>query len=305
MNTSCFLMFRKLTRHIGIVFLSIVLTGSCYQATAASSREVLTTILPLYIFTANILNGINGVHLQLLIEGENANPHVYTMTVQGVKKIASAEVIIANGKAEEFFDLGKIKDLNPRARVVLTHQVSSRVSYLSPIDARNPHTWLSPKRAIIECEEIGKALQEAFPEYDAAIGENVKIYRKKLEVLSERIFSMVSKAGGFDIITFHDALDIFAIDFGASILYHIEEVHGIPPSPKRLADILDTIKAKGGKVILVSESPEPDTITSMIAGKTDAPVVWFDPIISGEKNVTRYEETMLRNVEKLISSFTM
>lgn len=298
-------MFQKSSRSIAILFLPIIIVTGCWKIASASNINVLTTILPLYIFTGNILDGIDGVRLELLIEGENANPHIYSMTIEGVKKISSADVIIANGIVEEFFNMDKIRDMNPRARIVLTQHVSAREGNLPGMDFRNPHTWLSPKRAIIECEEIGKVLREALPEYDDAIKENVKRFRKKLKKVSEQISSMLHRAGKLDIITFHDALDIFAADFGTNILYHIEEVHGVPPSPKKLAEILDRIKEKGKTVILVSESPEPDAITSMIAKKSNAPTVWFDPIISGEKNLTRYEETMIENVEKLVSSFTM
>lgn len=298
-------MFKKPSNTTAVLFLPIIFVLCCLKCASASTKNVLTTILPLYIFTGNILNGIDGIQLELLIRGENANPHTYSMTIEGVRRISSAHVIIANGKAEDFFDLGKIRDMNSHAKIVLTHNVSARAGYLPPIDIKNPHTWLSPKRAIIECDEIGKVLGEAFPEYADVIKENLKRYRVKLETVSNQISSMLQKAGSLDIITFHDALDIFSVDFGTNILFHIEEVHGVPPSPKKLAEILDTIKSKGGRVMLVSESPEPDALTNIIAKKSKAPTIWFDPIISGAKNLTRYEETMIENIKKLVSSITM
>lgn len=305
MNAAPTFVHRNIILSLAAILLSLSLATFAGKPASAADRNILTTILPLYIFTGNLLNGIDGISLELLIDGDNANPHTYSMTIKGLKKISAAHVIIANGKAEEFLDMEKVRDMNPRAALVLTHNVSSRAKHLPSVKTSNPHTWLSPKRAILECQEISRALGEIFPHMKGTIEENMRGYRKRLEALSDQIASSLGAAGNLEIITFHDALDIFAKDFGISILYHIEEVHGIPPSPRKLGEILETIKARGSRVILVSESPEPDAITKMIAARSNAPTVWFDPIISGNTHLSRYEKTMGENVEKLATSFTM
>lgn len=296
---------RNIKRFLAAFLLPLSLVSFAGKPAPAAGKNILTTILPLYIFTGNLLNGIDGISLELLIDGDSANPHTYSMTMEGLKKISSAHVIIANGKAEEFLDIEKIRELNPRATLVLTHNVSSLAKHLPSVETNNPHTWLSPKRAILECQEISRALGEIFPHMKGTIEENMRGYRKRLDALSDQIVSSLGAAGNLEIVTFHDALDIFAKDFGIRILYHIEDVHGIPPSPRKLGEILETIEARGSRVILVSESPEPDAITKMIAARSNAPTVWFDPIISGDTHLSRYENTMGENVEKLITSFTM
>lgn len=296
---------RKASLFIIAFWLALLIVPLRGRPSSAAGKNILTTILPLYLFTGNLVNGIENIHLELLIDGENANPHTYSMTIEAMKRISKAHVIIANGKAEEILDFEKIRSMNPSAKILLTHSASASAEDLPTIDGKNPHTWLSPKRAIVECEEIVKTLVTAFPDLKESIEGNMRGYRKKLEVLAGQLALKLSRVKSAEIITFHDALDVFAADFGVPILYHIEDVHGIPPSPGKLVKILEAIRVRNNRVVLVSETPEPDPITSMIAKKSNATTVWFDPIISGKRNLARYEETMMENVEKLVSSFTM
>jgi zinc transport system substrate-binding protein len=170
----------------------------------------------------------------------------------------------------------------------------------------NPHTWLSPKRASLECDAIGIFLTGAFPEGSYLIRKNLEEYKKSLELLSEWISRMVFQNRRLRLITFHDALDIFAADYGLLAPVHVEEVHGIPPSMEKIVFLVKEASSHKGDTVIVSESPHPDPITRRISEMSGAPIVWFNPILQGKKDDDNlYKKMIEESVEKLLPSSTM
>ncbi len=296
-------------RVLSWAILIFLLSGSLFPFSSYGLRErkmkILTTILPLYIFTRNLTRGIEGVELELLIDGAKSDPHTYSLTIADVKKIAGSDLIIANGRAEESIDFSKIRAANLRAPILFTHDASVHGKGLPPVKDSNPHTWLSPKRASLECDSIGRFLMGAFPEESSLIRKNLEEYQKSLEILSGWISRMVLRNRLLRLITFHDALDIFAADYGLLAPIHVEEVHGVPPSMQKIVFLVKEASSHKGNTVIVSETPHPDPITRRISEMSGAPIVWFNPILQGEKEETLYEKMIEESVEKLLPSSTM
>ena len=92
------------------------------QAAEVKEKEIrlriVTTTLPVTIFTLNVVGQTPGVLVEMLLPPNLGCPHDYDLTPGEMKRISRAEVIIANGLGLEGF-LGKpLQQANPRARVI-------------------------------------------------------------------------------------------------------------------------------------------------------------------------------------------
>lgn len=294
--------FNKKVFVLTLILLVVTLMYPYRSALYAQQKKVVVTILPLYIFTLNLTRGIEGFNVELLLDGSNADPHFHTLSLREMKMIATSPILVANGKVEESLDFMKIKDVNSHLKIILVHEKSAKATNLPKINVLNPHTWLSPKRAILESRTIAKGLIDLFPQERLAIENNLDGFTKRLKLLSRRVMGTLSTFSGLGLVTFHDGLDIFCADYNVEIIGHVEDVMGVPPSPRKIARLVEKIRKFPGRVIIVSESSSPERITEKISRISGAPVVWFDPMIVGEKQSTYYEETMEGNVKRLIDS---
>lgn len=85
-------------------------------------------------------------------------------------------------------------------------------------EGRDPHIWLSPKRAIAIIEIMTNELIEAYPEDEALFIKNSKNYIKELEALDEYIQSMVENAQTKDFIIYHPSYGYLADDYGLNMI---------------------------------------------------------------------------------------
>jgi len=85
-------------------------------------------------------------------------------------------------------------------------------------EGRDPHIWLSPKRAIAMVEIMTQELIKTYPEDESVFTENSKKYIKKLEDLDEYIQSKVAEAEIKDFIIFHPSYGYLADDYGLNMI---------------------------------------------------------------------------------------
>src|SRR5512145_1118926 len=116
---------------------------------------VLASFLPMYVFTRNVVGDAPGVAVDLMLPADLGCPHDYALTPGDMKKIASAELFIANGLGMEEFLGAPVRKVNPGIRIVET------AAAVPPVredggdrGGVNPHAWVSPKSAILQVREI-------------------------------------------------------------------------------------------------------------------------------------------------------
>lgn len=85
-------------------------------------------------------------------------------------------------------------------------------------EGRDPHIWLSPKRAIAMVEIMTQELIKTYPEDEALFTENSKKYLEKLEDLDEYIQSKVAEAKTKDFIIYHPSYGYLADDYGLNMI---------------------------------------------------------------------------------------
>lgn len=148
----------------------------------------------------------------------------------------------------------------------------------------NPHYWLDPYNGRIIAKNICNRLKQLDPEHAADYDSNLASFHLKLDgamfgsklteaVGGEKLWELLlngqlnkfvqektlsldgwlGKMKPFEkanIVTYHRSWSYFANRFGLNVVEELEPKPGIPPGPKHVLEVMETVKAQKVKVIL-------------------------------------------------------
>ena len=287
----------------------------------ADAREgekirILTSFLPVYIFTKNVAGDREGIVIDSLLP-DNVGPHDYQMRPSDMRKVADADLIIINGLGLESF--AKKILAGARAGGIVFESAKG----LPLLDASgeeeghdhdhadhhdhdgdfNPHTWVSPKMAVMQVQNIIEILASADPEGAGEYRGNGAIYIQKLIALQKEMEDGLKQLKNRKIITIHSAFDYLARDLDlelAGVVYHTP---GEAPSASQIAGLSKLIMKQGIKAIF-SEPQYSDKMAKLLAKETGAKVYLLDPVATGTPSMDHYENVMRRNLSTLKKALT-
>ena len=128
--------------------------------------------------------------------------------------------------------------------------------------------------------------------------ENANNYISKLERLKQEMHEKLVNIEDKQIITFHEAFEFFAEEYGLKIAAVIEREPGTYPSAGEVAKIIDLVRSKDIKAIFV-EPQYSRSAADTIARETKVKVYTLDPIVTGNLNKEAYIELMRNNMNAL------
>ena len=279
-------------------------------AAAADPLRVLTSFLPMEIFTRNVVGDTPGVTVESMLPASMGCPHDYALTPGDMKKIASADLFIANGFGMEEFLGEPVRRANPKIRIVETARGIRPIrggdvgpsgegggKGPGPGDV-NPHTWVSPRNAILQVREIEKALSAARPADAAAFRRNADAYVSRLSALAEEFEAAAKTFRRRNIVTFHNVFDYLARDIGLTVVGKIETAPGQEPSAGEIRNLSRTIRER--KVPAVFSEPQySPKLAEALAREAGVPVRVLDPVATGSPALAAYEDAMRRNLSTL------
>jgi len=269
------------------------------SAGAADPLRVLTSFLPMEIFTRNVVGNTPGVTVESMLPASMGCPHDYALTPGDMKKIASADLFVANGFGMEEFLGEPVRRANPKIRIVETARgvIPIREGRDAPGDV-NPHTWVSPRNAILQVREIESALSAAKPADAEVFRRNADAYVSRLSVLAAELEDAAKTFRRRNIVTFHNVFDYLARDLGLTVVGEIETAPGQGPSAGEIRDLARTIRER--KVPAVFSEPQyPPKLAEALAREAGVPVRVLDPVATGSPTPTAYEDAMRRNLSTL------
>ena len=260
--------------------------------------RVLTSFLPMYLFTRNVVGDAPGVGVEMMLPPSLGCPHDYSLSPGDMRKIAGADLFLANGLGMEEFLGAPVRRANSAIRVVET------ASSLVPLRAggghgdANPHTWVSPRNAIVQVRAIEKALSAASPENRPVFRRNADAYVGRLESLVREFDEAAGRFRRRNIVTFHNVFDYLARDLGLTVVGYIEGTPGQEPSAGEMRDLIRAIREKGAAAVF-AEPQYPERLAAMVAAEAGVPVLVLDPVSTGSTALTTYEEVMRENLRTL------
>ena len=288
---------------IPIFILSIFFMVCSFVSIAASETKdikIVASFYPMYIMAKNVAKDVPGVSVQNLTPPLTGCLHDYTVTTNDMKKLADAQVFVANGAGMESF-LDKIIAQHPTIKII---QLSEGIPLIKGEgnEGDNPHLWVSISNAIIQVKNLGKAMEEFDSLHKELYAKNTADYVAKLETLRQKMHSELAPYKGRSIITFHEAFPYFAQEFDLKIAAVVEREPGSEPSAKELADTIELVK-KNGIPALFSEPQYPAAAAGTIAKETGAKVYVLDPAVTGPDDYDAYINIMEDNLKVLKQAF--
>ncbi len=296
-----------------LAFSLMLLSGCGVVKKQEYKKLIAVSFYPVYIFTINLTHGIDGLEVQSVGEQNTGCLHDYTITAKDAKLLSDAAVLIVNGAGMEGFleDLYSaneklaIVDSSKGAHVICSEhhhhhhdeETDVEMQYLSHVSF-NSHIWMSVENAKTQVYNIKRGLVEAFPEYEGEINHNYELYISRLSILAQEIADAKEGVKDIKVFAFHNAYEYMSEDFGFDITETIETDEGGEPSAKQLGQL--SVKAKEENINAIFVEPYyTGTSAEIISRETGVKVYTLNPVTSGEKTKTAYEDIMRENIKVL------
>ncbi len=302
---------KKIT--VAILTAALLLLSGCGVGAKRenSQKTVAASFYPVYIFTANLLDGVDTVKVECMAQQTVGCLHDYTLLAGDVRLLADADAFVINGAGMEQFitdvykNVDGLKIIDSSAGIELLcdecdhdHGDGGEDEHRGHHHENNAHIWLSVKNAVTQVKNIADGLAEVFPEYENQIKSNCENYVKRLNSLYNELVESSASLSGEKVITFHEAYIYMAKELGLEIFDSIESDEGGEPSAKELASLCDEIKEHNVKA-LFTEPQYNGTAADILAAETGAGVFVLNPVVSGGSELTAYEDIMRENIETI------
>ena len=315
-----------------ILAVSLGLTGIYVTLNSDEQPEekkyIVTSFYPMYVMTANLIDGISELQVTNLSEPKTGCLHDYQLTPADLKLLSKADLFVINGcdmesfldnVMEEYQDLTIVETTSGQTPIQgeehdheqedVDHQEEhdheqEDVNHQEEHDhvhESNGHMWMSVASYRGQVEYLAERLCEQYPMYATQIADNAKAYDSQLEALAQRQEKLTAKTGGTDVVLLHSAYAYVAKDYGweVSVLMDLDEEDQVAAlSAGDLALAVSEINEKGIRVILAEETYGA-SVAESLEQETDAKVVYLDTCNRGDFSLDSYLVSMNHNIDLL------
>jgi ABC-type Zn uptake system ZnuABC Zn-binding protein ZnuA len=273
-------------RHASIRALVAGLAAAACSGTEPPAPGVAVSIFPLYDVVRRVAGDRARVHLVL---PPGHDHHSFDPRPQDVAGLAQSALVFGVGLGLDDW----VQDLasHAGAGAATVFEVGPLLDPILMPDGKtvDPHFWLDPVRM----QQAVDVIVGALTNLDAEEGP---LYRQRGEEVKQSLHELhreiARRAGGWtkrSIVTFHDSMRYFADRYGLEVVAVVEPVPGQEPTPKHLAEVVETLKTT--QAALLSEpqlDPRPARVLGSEAG---VPVFEVDPQ-GGSPSTDSYEKLM-------------
>ena len=293
-----------------IMVLSLLFTAGCGATVTESTTDsvIAVSFYPIYIFTLNLVDGIEGVTVKCMAEQSSGCLHDYTLSARDAKLLSDAELFVINGAGLEGFmdDISEavgdlpVIDSSVGVALICSHEDDHEDDH-GHSHENNSHIWLSVENAKKQVLNIKNGLVANYPRYEKQINQNYDSYIERLSQLSLQLAENYPMVQGKEIITFHGAYEYMAAESGFIVSECIESDEGAEPSAKRIAHLCDVIPQKNVKALFV-EPHYSGSAADILAAETGVRIYVLNPVTEGENSLTAYEEIMEQNIQTILKA---
>jgi zinc transport system substrate-binding protein len=285
-------------RHVGPFLLKgawvylgflLIFLGICPYAQATSKLKVVTTLFPLQEFSKAV--GGEKVQVDLLLP-PGAEAHAWEPKVSDLAKVHKADVFVYIGRAMEPWAHDLLAALKGKRLKVV--EASAGIQLLEAQDSDrpkegghaqkhsreevlDPHIWLDFSLDLKIIDSILAGFLKKDPNRSGDYQKNAQRYKADLIALDKRYQeSLASCRHRRLLLGGHAAFGYLAWRYG------LEQtaLSGVNPhaevTPKRMAEIVDTVKQSGAKYIFAEEMVHPKT-SQALAREAGVKVLLLNP----------------------------
>lgn len=318
------------------LFLIVALmTGCANQTTKALDDDtktpgeekltIVASLFPHYDFARTIAGDYATV---TLILPPGIESHAYEPTPKDIIKITESDVFLYTSEIMEPWAHALIESIDANRTQVIdmstgiellaavhdedeatteavtkteTETISEEVHEEGEYD---PHYWLDPTNARIMVESIKNALVEAMPEQKSVFEANAAKLISELETLDRDFMTAFEKTQSKTILSGgHFAFGYFAKRYGLENMSpYVGFSPDAEPTPRRIADLIDTIESTKARAIFYEELIDP-RVATIISEEAGVEML----LLHGAHNISKdelaggitYIDIMKGNLERL------
>lgn len=310
----------------GVLLLALLLAltgcGSKTGGIVENKVNVVTTIYPIYEFTKEI-GGDEVNVINLLPAG--VEPHDWTPKSQDIVNTSKAQLFLYNGAGLEGWAPAFLKGLDKDTKVNPV-EISKGIKL---IDSEgddghghgehdgeeahegdhdhhvDPHTWVSPKSALVMAENIRNSLAEADPDHADGYEQRYTALKEKLEKLDESFTSQLSGLPKHEIVVSHQAFGYMARDYNLEQYAIMGLSPDAEPRAQDLVKLTKAVKEKGIRYIFFEELVS-DKLARTLASETGVATLVLNPVEGltkeQEEKGENYFTLMEKNLQNLIKA---
>jgi len=281
--------------------------GSSVTGAGNGKLDVVTSFYPLEFIARSV--GGDAVNVTTLT-APGVEPHDLELTPKQVGSIATAKLVVYEKDLQPAVDEAVDQnakdagfDISPAAQLEATgadFEEHSVIPVAHKENALDPHFWLDPVRY----GEVVKAIEEKLVSLDSA---NAMGYHERAKALLGQIGKLDTeyKTGLADcklntFVTSHEAFAYLAKRYGLTMVGIAGFTPDAEPTPSRIKEVQDIVKAQGVSTIFYEELVSPkvaDTIANDVGVKTAV----LSPIegLSDANSKETYLTLMQQNLQEL------
>ena len=287
----------KITKFIsimGLVTLLSLITVGCsnkQNSTSQSNKISIVTTTNVYSDIAKNIVGKYGT-ATAIIDKSSVDPHDFDPTTADAKKVAQANIIVANG-------LGYDSWMNKLAKSVDKKPVLVGEDLMGLKSGDNPHIWYNLDMPTKYVEYLVKRLSKLDKKHAAYFKENGEKYLAKIDKIKQ--LAQANKGDQKTVFVSEPVFDYALQEAGYKIGdKEFEEAieNGTDPSPKTINEMNNSIKQKKIAFFVNNTQASSSTVKSFVklAKKNNVPVLNVRETIP---NNTTYLAWMKENYQKL------
>lgn len=253
--------------------------GKVESGATGPALRVAVSILPQAYFVERVAG--DKASVEVLIP-PGSSPHTYELTPRQMADLAETDVLFVAGVPFEDALLPRLKKIYPQLRIVpsgaaIPLRTSEAVAstHDDHHHANDPHTWLSPRYAIIHATTIARELMALDTADAPEFQRNLDSLTNDLQRLDTEITRLLHGLSGRRMYVYHAAWGYLTDAYG--LIQMPIEAEGKEPGSRQLAELVDQARADRVRAIFVqkqyaSQSPE------VIAEAVGARIVIIDPL---------------------------
>ncbi len=278
----------------GILFAGLFVKAFGSGKDTAEKFTVVTSFYPVYIAAANVVGDCPDILLKNLSEPQTGCLHDFQLTPEDMKLLSTADLFLVNGGGMESF-LTDVAEQYQGLNIVETAEGLDGIS-------ENAHVFMSVNLYKKQVEAIADALSVAIPEQEEEFRRFAAEYNGKLEELEAQQEEIKAASEKASVISFHEAYEYLAKDYGFDIEYAINLDEERQISSKEASDVLSAALADGRRVILAEEQYGSE-LAEMVQKETGIEVYYLDTLVRGDYELDSYLNSMKKNINLLKLAF--
>ena len=162
----------------------------------------------------------------------------------------------------------------------------------------NPHYWLDPRNGVVMARRVAQELKGVASGDTALFEQNLKSFETDLAARRKRWEEQMTPVRGAEIVTYHKEWEYLTKWLGLSVIGYVEDKPGIPPTPRHLEELVQTMQQRKVKALVASNYTNPN-VPKSIAEKTGAKLVVLASSVGGEEAIRNYGDLFDSIIGKL------